>query len=706
MRSPWLTLGRLFALTTFIIALAASASFLVFYQSSERSIVQRSEQQRERAALQVQLEVSSELDAAAQALADLENAIRSEALDPGDFRSGEAWLFSELLDHPTVSDISLTHAIQLGYGADGAAVLAPNDRWQVSVFRTSASPESPIVTRRTFPEGAGFASEVRQREAEGALSSGVLRREPKGTDPTAHPTFSTTISREFHGKPIWSDLSYSELDSALPQAERRVVVTVQKAVHDSAGRFVGVLRVGLLTRTIDALPRSWTRGSERIILCDAEGRLVARLDPADRLELMGDDLRVVASNTPPDVAVALEHAGRSGAARVGGANYLVTFRELPHTQHWLVGVIAPEALYTQDLRRLRDLFVLGFSVVTAMVLAVGWFLLRAIRGSLARVLATTDRMRRLDFTASPVAAPLREVAAVMDGIERAKTSVRALGKYVPIDLMRELYSANREPELGGELIDLSLMFTDIEGFTTLSERLQPAELARALGCYLDAMTRAVRSTGGTVDKFIGDAVMAFWNAPRPLDDHARRACRAVLECRRTTRALYTSEAWHGLPALITRFGVHTARVMVGHFGAPDRISYTALGDGVNLASRLEGLGKQYGLAVLVSESTVHAVDGDFAFRLVDKVAVKGKHEAVRIYELLGEPHECEARLPVVRAYERALEAYFARDFGQALEQFEAIADDPPSGVLAERCRAMMAHPPGEDWDGVYVATSK
>jgi adenylate cyclase len=294
-------------------------------------------------------------------------------------------------------------------------------------------------------------------------------------------------------------------------------------------------------------------------------------------------------------------------------------------------------------------------------------------------------------------------------VERAKTAMRALGKYVPIDLVRELYTANREPELGGELVELSLMFTDIEGFTDLSERLAPGALAVALGHYLEAMTVAVRSTDGTVDKFIGDAVMAFWNAPRRLPDHPLRACRAALACMKAARELYASSAWDGLPPLFTRYGLHTARVMVGHFGAPERLAYTALGDGVNLAARLEPLCKHYGVAALVSEAIVAAVGGVSppaggdapSFRLVDRVAVKGKHQAVRVYELLE-----GGRTETVEAYEAAFAVYLARDFARARDILLALPDDPPSRVLAARCVAMLADPPPADWDGVYVATSK
>src|SRR5262249_39193956 len=156
--------------------------------------------------------------------------------------------------------------------------------------------------------------------------------------------------------------------------------------------------------------------------------------------------------------------------------------------------------------------------------------------------------------------------------------------------------------LGGEMAVVTLMFTDIEGFTTLSEKLAPDELANKLGLYLETMTDAVHGTSGTIDKYIGDAVMAIWNVPEPVDAHPRAACRAALAGIETTGALYASDSWGGLPALVTRFGIHSDRVMVGHFGAPARLSYTALGDGVNLAARLEPLCKQYGIILMASEA--------------------------------------------------------------------------------------------------------
>ncbi len=151
--------------------------------------------------------------------------------------------------------------------------------------------------------------------------------------------------------------------------------------------------------------------------------------------------------------------------------------------------------------------------------------------------------------------------------------------------------------------------------------------------------------------------MAFWNAPQPTPEHPKRACKAVLACKESLARLYASPAWKGLPSLVTRFGVHEAEVMVGHFGAPTRLSYTALGDGVNLAARLEPLCKQYGVTVLVSETIAKGAGTDFAFRRIDRVAVKGKARGIDVYELLGKAGEAVTGLAEARRYEEAFDAY-------------------------------------------------
>ena len=261
--------------------------------------------------------------------------------------------------------------------------------------------------------------------------------------------------------------------------------------------------------------------------------------------------------------------------------------------------------------------------------------------------------------------------------------------------------------LGGELMEISIMFADIRDFTTFSEQLTPNQLAAALGRYLDVMARIIQQeTGGTIDKFIGDAIMTFWNAPEPVAEHARMACLAALRCREAGRVLSQSSEWRGLPPFETRFGLHQDKALVGHFGAPDRMNYTAIGDAINLASRLEGLNKQYGTTIIASDRIFEDARAQFDFRLLDWVTVKGKTEAIKIYELLGQKGEAGELRETVVAYEDAFGAYVKRDFAAAIAILEKHDADPPSAVLIDRCRAFQQTPPAADWRGVYTSMSK
>ena len=343
--------------------------------------------------------------------------------------------------------------------------------------------------------------------------------------------------------------------------------------------------------------------------------------------------------------------------------------------------------------------------VIAAILAAGALTLRAVRRGLTQVVETTARIQNFDFAPAEARSPFADLQAVLQRLELAKTAMRAMGRYVPIDLVRLLYRTGREPVLGGEIVDVTLLFTDIKDFTTLSEQLSPNELARVLGQYLEVMTAP--STPPTARSTSTSATPSWPSGTRrrPARTIPGAPARPCWPAWRRSGACSRHRNGKAGPPLHTRFGIHRDRVMVGHFGAPDRMSFTALGDGVNLASRLEGLNKQYGTTVLVSESVREEAKEAFAFRLVDVVAVKGRTRGVRVYELLGRADAAADRGPQ-RAYERALERYWARDFAGALAILDAQLADPPSHVLAERARALAANPPPAEWDGVYVARAK
>ncbi|MES1164149.1 MAG: adenylate/guanylate cyclase domain-containing protein, partial [Verrucomicrobiota bacterium] len=343
--------------------------------------------------------------------------------------------------------------------------------------------------------------------------------------------------------------------------------------------------------------------------------------------------------------------------------------------------------------------------------AAGTLGARTVGRGVAALVRATEAMRQFSFARAPLPrGSFREIDAALESVERAKTALRAMVKYVPVSLVRQLYDSGRDPVLGAETRAVSLMFTDIADFTTHAEALPPDRLAQALGRYLGAATGAVERTGGAVDKYIGDALMVLWNAPTLQADHAAAACRGALACAAATDALVASEGWRraGLAPWRTRFGIHTGPVLVGNFGAPERLNYTAMGDGVNLAARLEGLNKFYGTAILVSDDTRRQAGDGFLFREVDRVVVKGKAQVVAIHELVGMAADpaAAARRPVLARYEEALAAVRARRFADALALLAPQREDGPSRVLAGRCEIWMRTPPPDGWDGTWTATSK
>jgi adenylate cyclase len=296
-------------------------------------------------------------------------------------------------------------------------------------------------------------------------------------------------------------------------------------------------------------------------------------------------------------------------------------------------------------------------------------------------------------------------------LDNMKTGLRSFRKFVPADLVRDLIALGQEAALGGENREITTMFSDIADFTTLSERHNPGDLVVRLGEYFSLMGTVIHQQHGTVDKYIGDSVMAFWGAPMLLEDHAFRACRAALYCREVLSHLAHEWQSSPIPMFHTRFGIHSGKAIVGNMGSTERLNYTALGDSINLASRLEGLNKQYGTAILISEATYEQVKERMEVRLLDQVAVKGRSEPVHIYELLGEKGCLDtAAAEQVRRYEDAYRKYLERDFAGALQGFRAVleqnGDDGPSQVFVKRCELYMQTPPGAEWSGVFKATSK
>lgn len=261
--------------------------------------------------------------------------------------------------------------------------------------------------------------------------------------------------------------------------------------------------------------------------------------------------------------------------------------------------------------------------------------------------------------------------------------------------------------LGGERREVTSFFSDVAGFTSISEKLSPEELVRFLNEYLSEMTDIILDEGGTLDKYEGDAIIAFWNAPLDQPDHAVRACRAALKCHaRLTELQSRFQAITGKPVR-ARIGLNSGPAVVGNMGSSRRFDYTAMGDTINLASRLEGAAKQYRVSVLIGETTHEMVKDFFLMRPVDLIQVVGKSTPVVVYELLAEKDKSTPEMVRrVEIFSRARDLYLERRWDDALEIFESLVDDQLSAVYAERCRAMKLSPPPDDWNGVFVLKEK
>jgi adenylate cyclase len=287
----------------------------------------------------------------------------------------------------------------------------------------------------------------------------------------------------------------------------------------------------------------------------------------------------------------------------------------------------------------------------------------------------------------------------------------AFGQYLSPKVVNILVKDPSRLTLGGEKREMTAFFSDVASFSTISEQLTPEELVALLNDYLTAMCDIIADYEGTVDKFEGDAIIAFWGAPLNQPDHARLSCFAAIDMQNYLRDYRERLRLEGRPILNVRIGLNTGDMLVGNMGSAQRMDYTIMGDAVNLAARLEGANKFYGTYSMISEATYKHVADDVEVRELDEVRVVGKREAVRIYELLDRRGELdEHRAEILSRYNAALALYREHRFEEALAGFESVLeiepDDGPGRTYAGRCRGFIEEPPPADWDGVHQLTEK
>jgi adenylate cyclase len=445
-----------------------------------------------------------------------------------------------------------------------------------------------------------------------------------------------------------------------------------------------------------------------------DGAVIAAPDPdADEVHMQRTDQPLL-----PVAQMAFKQAGaspgdendKSRRMRMvsAGDGYAVTLTTLAFPG-WTLATVIPEAEFLGPIETtIRRLLIgLAFLVIASGILSA-WLARRVIAQPLITVV---DELRHVErFELDQVRRhPSRvvELANLSTAIADMAGGLAAFRKYIPADLVRTLLREGIEPRPGGSIRMLTVMFTDIAGFTGLSERLGD-QIIPLLSRYLDTVSREVTGHSGTIDKFIGDAVMAFWGAPTANPNHAVDACRAALACQ---SALLQSGLVddHGRPVKV-RIGINSGDMLVGNIGSEFRLNYTVIGDAVNVASRLEAANKEYGTEIIIGEETRRLAGDRIHVRELDRLVVYGRAGGLAIYELLGVAAD-GTELPCWAVlYKSALTAYRAQDFARAISLFHQVlaanGSDRPSQIMLERCREFLQSPPGEDWEAANAMKRK
>jgi adenylate cyclase len=449
--------------------------------------------------------------------------------------------------------------------------------------------------------------------------------------------------------------------------------------------------------------------STTVIANATDGTIIAYPDPKKGVQLENGRLELARLDTVADddlrEAYRLQRETKKEdfffRSPQHGQEISVSFTRFPGTfaKPWEVITLTPTDDFVGTLERTNRQMITLIALLTGIEVLLIYFFSRR----LSRPIESVSRELRsvTDLTFSHAVSPssyIQEVKELQTAVSLFETSLRSFSSFVPLDVVRKLIKTGTPLTLGVEQRFLTVLFSDLKDFSTLSEQMAPNDLLAQLSVYFEAVSHAIAEESGTVDKFIGDGIMAFWGAPVHRDDHVLRGCCGAIRAMRRMQQLNADWSRQDRPSLHLRVGLHCADVLVGNVGSSERLSYTVMGDGVNVAARLEGVNKMFGTTVCISDSVVEAVEPDIVARPIRKVHVKGRKREFMIYELLGirasddpelKPPDDAARLCELT---RDASSYFERgEVEEAARRYEdilrAFPDDPVAKSLLAMCSA-------------------
>jgi adenylate cyclase len=559
-------------------------------------------------------------------------------------------------------------------------------------------PKGLKIQNKAPPEGSQFASRVIDRRAgaktqdhyafldakQGTLGDLAV---PAAYDPRVRPWFKDAVEK----KDLVTSNPYIYATTGLPG------ITIAMPFY-AGGQLAGVLAVDILLDSLSQYLKTRPVSAHSIsLIVDDDGLIVAHPDTQQALkrEASGGLTRVRLSELA-DPLPALAFAMRAEKKRNqfgfthGGEEYVAMFSPFPPEfgKAWEVAIVAPlDDFVGASKSNNQKLLVFGLGAIALQVLLI-YFLSKRIARPLEQLAAQLAEVQNFrPPTREPVTSPVREIASLARAVDTLQSAIGAFSAFVPRELVKQLVGPGGQLALGGRSRFLTVMFTDLESFSTWAEATPAQELLTRVSAYFEVVTRAVNQESGTLDKFIGDGVMAFWGAPAELEDHSFRSCVAAVRIQQRMKELNARWAEQGLAPLQVRIGIHSDAVLVGNMGSMERMSYTVMGDGVNIAARLEGTNKEFGTRICVSHAVFREAGERLWLRRIGVVTVKGRRSDIRVYELAGikggDP-ELEASPETRRLCQmtdHAFDAFEAGEWEAAHQRFRALVEIFPDDKL-------------------------
>ena len=480
--------------------------------------------------------------------------------------------------------------------------------------------------------------------------------------------------------------------------------TVAAPFYDK-GKLLGVAAVDITLAGLGEYlaERKVSPGTLSYIL-DRQGRVIAASDLSRTYANVGGRLELthIASidKELPAIAFSARPRGSDGQFTFSyqGKDYIASLASLAPEfgKQWQLFVITPMSDFTAAFQE-NNIRLAAFGLLALILEIVAiYFLTGIVSAPLEKLAFKVGRIQELSTEPlPPVNSPIREISVLSRAIDTLDAAVKSFAAFVPVGLVNQLLHSDQKLELGGHSRFLTIFFSDLEGFSGLSEEVPSQELLLRVSAYLELVTKTVNQEHGTIDKFIGDGVMAFWGAPALLDDHAWRSCVAAMRIQRGMEALNARWQAEGHKPLKVRIGIHSDAVLVGNIGSKERMSYTVMGDGVNIASRLEGINKEFRTHICISHTVFKEAGERLCVRPIDDVTVKGRRAKIPIYELMGvygaddpglEPGPETQRLCAMTrlAHDALVQEDFALAGRRYRELLKEFPDDPVASVLVKR----------------------